>query len=264
MIQKKQHKLLCILAHPDDESLGFGGTLAKYAAEGVETYLITATRAEYGWFGKSKEYPGEDELGEIRKEELHQSAEILGLKGVAFLGYLDGQLDSAEPDEVINTIADHIRRIRPDVVLTFDPYGAYGHPDHIAICQFTTAAIVKAAQHSHLYAAHQVQKLYYRVETLDEMAEYELAFGEIAMTIDDIKRKAVGWPEWAITTRIDIVPYWNTVWNAVCCHRTQLPNLDELKSVYDEKPMWKSETYYRVFSMINSGRAVETDIFAGL
>ena len=70
-------KLLCVLAHPDDESLGLGGALAKYAAEGVETYLITATRGEHGWWGEAEDYPGPIGLGQIREAELRAAAEVL-------------------------------------------------------------------------------------------------------------------------------------------------------------------------------------------
>src|SRR5437879_13339707 len=92
-------KLMCILAHPDDESNGFGGTLARYAAEGVETYLITATRGESkgGWRGDPKDYPGLAEFGKIREAELCSSANILGVREVCLLDYIDGDLDQADP-----------------------------------------------------------------------------------------------------------------------------------------------------------------------
>ena len=138
-------KLLCVLAHPDDESLGNGGVLAKYAAEGVETYLVTATRGERGWLGNSKEYPGPEALGRVREAELYAAAEVLGIRRVEFLDYLDGDLDQAQPAEVIARIAEHVRQIKPQVVITFGPDGGYGHPDHIAISQFTSAAVFAAA-----------------------------------------------------------------------------------------------------------------------
>jgi LmbE family N-acetylglucosaminyl deacetylase len=149
-------RLMCVLAHPDDESLGMGGTLAKYAAEGVETYLVTATRGERGWFGDEKEYPGLEALGKIREVELHNAASELGIREVNFLDYIDGDLDKADPAEAITKIVSHLRRIRPHVVITFDPNGAYGHPDHIAICQFTTAAVLAAADlgYSNTYTPH--------------------------------------------------------------------------------------------------------------
>lgn len=84
----KELKLMCILGHPDDESLGTGGILAKYASQGVETYLVTATRGERGWFGVPEENPGLKELGCIRERELRGAAEVLGLQEVNFLDYI--------------------------------------------------------------------------------------------------------------------------------------------------------------------------------
>jgi LmbE family N-acetylglucosaminyl deacetylase len=142
-------RLMCVLAHPDDESLGTGGILAKYAAEGVDTYLVTATRGERGWSGDQADNPGLEALGRIREAELHAAADVLGLHEVNFLNYIDGDLDRAEPEQAVAKIAGHIRRVKPHVVVTFDPFGSYGHPDHIAICQFTTAACVAAADASY-------------------------------------------------------------------------------------------------------------------
>src|SRR5437588_3128911 len=107
-----QLKLMCILAHPDDESLGNGGILAKYAAEGVETYLVTATRGERGWFGDERDYPGVEALGKIREAELRAAARVLGIRSVDFLDYIDGDLDQAPPTEVIAKIEGHVRRVR--------------------------------------------------------------------------------------------------------------------------------------------------------
>ena len=260
-------RLLAVLAHPDDESLGFGGTLAKYAAEGIETYLITATRGEYGWFGTQEDYPGETTLGKLREDELRQASQLLGIKETIVLDYVDGHLDEAVHDDIIACIAQYIRRIQPDVVITFDPYGGYGHPDHIAICQFTTAAIIQAASSASEddFATHQVKKLYYRVDTQAELAIYEKAFGELAMTIDDVKRQAVAWEDWAITTHIEIASHWDTVWNAIKCHQTQIASIQSLENVaLDGKPIWQSEGYYRVFSLVNGGRKTENDLFDGL
>src|SRR5215208_2411556 len=141
----KPLRLMCVLAHPDDESLGNGGMLAKYAAEGVETYLVTATRGERGWQGAEQDNPGMAALGTIREAELRAAAQVLGLREFHFLDYIDGDLDHADPAEAIAKIVTHLRRVKPHVVLTFGPAGAYGHPDHIAICQFATAACVAAA-----------------------------------------------------------------------------------------------------------------------
>src|SRR5262245_41449743 len=103
---------MCVLAHPDDESLGTGGTLAKYAAEGVETYLVTATRGERGRFGDSGERPSADVVGRTREAELRAAAKELGLREVAILGYPDGGLDGVDPDTAQDAIADHLCRVR--------------------------------------------------------------------------------------------------------------------------------------------------------
>src|SRR4029077_12823737 len=124
-------RLMCVLAHPDDESLGTGGVLAKYGREGVGTYVVTAPRGERGRFDDSGISPGPDIVGRAREAELRAAATELGVREVALLGYFDAELDRADPAEAAEKVAVHIRRIRPHVVLTFDPYGAYGHPDHI-------------------------------------------------------------------------------------------------------------------------------------
>lgn len=263
-------KLLCVLAHPDDESLGMGGSLAKYAAEGVETYLVTATRGERGWLGRPEDYPGAQAFGRLREAELRAAAQVLGLQEVVFLDYPDGELDQAEPAEAIGRIVKHIRRIKPQVVVTFDPHGAYGHPDHIAISQFTTATIVAAADPTYFVDGspkpHRVSKLYYLVATPEKLAAYQAVFGDLVMHIDGCERRAVGWEPWAITTDLDTRAYGSQIWQAVACHRSQLPATQTLAVLVEEhgQKLWRTETYYRSFSLVNGGRKLEDDLFAGL
>jgi LmbE family N-acetylglucosaminyl deacetylase len=264
---------MCVLAHPDDESLGFGGPLARYAAEGVETYLVTATRGERGWFGAPEANPGLAELGKLREAELCAAARVLGLRRVDFLDYVDGDLDQADSAEAIGKIVGHLRRVRPQVVATFGPDGAYGHPDHIAISQFTTAAIVAAADPAYAPSGeaptlppHRVGKLYHAAWTEAEGRFYEEIFGDLIMTVDGVERSGLGWPEWMVTTRIDAADYWPTVWEAVRCHRTQLPGYDALTRLTEaqHRRLWGSQGFSRVFSLVNGGRSAETDLFAGL
>lgn len=263
-------KLMCVLAHPDDESLGTGGILAKYAAEGVKTYLVTATRGERGWPAAPEDNPGLDKLGQIREAELHAAADILGLREVNFLDYMDGELDEADPREATSKIVSHIRRVRPHVVVTFDPNGAYGHPDHIAISQFTTAATVAAADSTYIdpdnWPAHRVSKLYYFTFT-SEMAEiYETAFGELVMHIDGHERRTTPWQTWAVNARIDATPYWRQVLDAVACHQTQIPGYNALMQLPEttQRMLWGAQHYYRAYSLVNGGRQVEDDLFLGL
>ena len=263
-------RLMCILAHPDDESLGTGGILARYAAEGVATFLVTATRGECGWQGNAAAYPGPHALGRMREAELRAAAHVLGLREVVFLDYQDGELDRANPAEAIGQLVAHVRRVRPDVVVTFDPSGLYGHPDHIAISQFATAAIVASADPSYAgpltLPTHRVAKLYYLAPGRNLLAAYQEAFGDLVMAVDGTERRAAGWADWAITTRVDTTAYWQQVWQAVSCHRTQLPTYQMLRDLPDEHHhhLWGTQTFYRAFSLVSGGRAIERDLFEGL
>jgi LmbE family N-acetylglucosaminyl deacetylase len=266
---KNPLKLMCVLAHPDDESLGTGGVLAKYAAEGIETHLVTATRGERGWPGDPKDDPGREALGRMREAELRCAAHSLGVREVTLLDYVDGDLDQAHPTEAIAKIVELFRRVRPDIVVTFGPDGTYGHPDHIAICQFTTAAIVCAADPNYQtqgQPSHRVSKLYYMVPTAAELKAYQSVFGDQVMHVDGLDRRGTGWQEWAITTLVDTREYWPTVWKAVACHRTQLPAYGALESLPEEhhRALWGRRSYYRAYSTVNGGRQLERDLFEGL
>lgn len=266
----KDLRLMCVLAHPDDESLGTGGLLAKYAAEGVETYLVTATRGERGWFGPREEYPGPGALGEIREGELRQAAAKLGVKEVQFLDYIDGELGQADAGEAVARIVDQLRRVRPQVVVTFDPFGVYGHPDHVAISQYTSAALVAAADRGYQTGTGQdpcrVQKLYYFVETLSKVVEFESIFGDISMQVGDQVRTLQPWPEWAVTTRVDTADHGDTVWAAIRCHQSQLPGFEQIQQLPADRrrELWRVQTLYRAYSLVNHSREVERDVFQGL
>ena len=267
MMSQAPLRLLAVLAHPDDESLGAGGILAKYAQEGVETFLLTATRGERGWPQDPETNPGLQQLGDLREAELMAAAEVLGLREVGFLGVIDGELDQADAAEMTRQIASAIQRIRPQVVVTFDPFGAYGHPDHIAICQLTTAAVTTAVSRSIAnQLPHQVDKLYYMVMAPGEMAIYQSIFGDLIMNIDGVERRAFAWPAWAITTQVDTTPYWRQVWQAIGCHRTQLPGLANMTQLPEatRRDLFSSPTFYRAMSLVNGGRDRETDLFSGI
>lgn len=264
-------RLMCVTAHPDDESLGFGGTLARYAAEGAEVSLVVATRGEQGRFGDGSEpHPGPEELGRIREEELRAACDVLGVRHLRFLEYRDREVDEADPDEASSRIASHIRELRPHVILTFDPYGAYGHPDHIAVSQYTLGAIVKAAGPGRTDASsddpHRVQKLYYVAWTSRVWEHYHDVFKVLKTTVDGTVRSSVNWPDWSVTTTTDAHDHWETVWSAVRCHRSQMSQYGPLLELTpeDHRALWGPQEYYRAFSLVNGGRARERDVFAGL
>jgi len=271
---KEKLKLLAVLAHPDDESLGFGGTLARYATEGVETYLVTATRGEAGRFGSLGRSADKNEVGRVREAELRAAASALGVREVSMLGYPDGALDQVAASVAIAAIVSHIRRIQPDVVVTFGPDGGYGHPDHIAISQFTTAAALCAADSEYCIddgqltysAPHRVAKLYCLAWRENKWGAYQAAFRKLTSTVDGVERQATPWPDWAVTTEVDTSECWPIVWEAVCKHQTQMSIYERLRDLTREQQiaLWGKQEFYRVFSSVNGGRKLETDLFEGL
>jgi LmbE family N-acetylglucosaminyl deacetylase len=271
----QKFRLLAVLAHPDDESLGFGGTLARYAAEGVETFLLTATRGERGRFGSLGKGGDPVEVGRVREAELRAAAAVLGIREVSILNFPDGALDEVEVAISTRAVVSHIRRIQPDVIVTFGPEGAYGHPDHIAISQITTAAAVSAADSRYrtadgsqpnLPGPHRVAKLYYLAWRNTKWQVYQTAFRKLTSVVDGVERQASPWPDWAVTTEIDTLAYWPIVWKAVCCHQTQLSIYERLQEIteIEQTALWGSQEFYRAYSSVNGGRKPETDLFEGL
>lgn len=265
-------RLMVMVAHPDDEALGFGGVLARYSSLGADTFVVTCTRGDRGRFNGhapgSESHPGPSELARIRERELLASTQVLGVRETVVLDYGDQVLDSAPIREIVPRLAAIVRRLRPDVVLTFPPDGAYGHPDHVAISQFATAAIVEAASPGagEDGPAHQVSKLYYVAWGEAAWGAYQAAFRKLVSTVDGVQRQAVPWPDWSITTVVDTRPWWNTVWRAVSCHQSQVSGYAALKTLSPEhhEALWGHQSFYRVFSLVNGGRTRENDLFEGL
>ena len=210
-------------------------------------------------------------MGKAREAELLEAARELGLRDVRILNYPDGALDSVDSAEAIARIAGHIRRVKPHVVITFAPDGAYGHPDHVAISQMTTAAIVSAAHPSAVVSTeagepHRVAKLYFIAWSSKKWAAYQAALRKLVFNVDGAERQAVPWPDWAITTVIDTSAVWPAVWRAVTSHKTQMSIYRGLADLSEEHQrfLWGTQEFYRVFSGVNGGRAQETDLFEGL
>jgi LmbE family N-acetylglucosaminyl deacetylase len=132
-------RILGVFAHPDDETFCAGGTLAKYAADGAEIIVVSATRGDAGQIRDARAATRRT-LGQVRERELRLACERLGVRHAICLDYRDGTLKDVEPEALTRDITRIVREFRPDAVITFGPDGAYGHPDHIAIGAATTAA----------------------------------------------------------------------------------------------------------------------------
>lgn len=265
-------RLLAIFPHPDDETLGVGGTLARYASEGVEISLITATLGEGGRFRGLKPgegHPGARELGRIREAELRAAIAILGVRELVLLGYPDGGLAAVNALEITTRIAAEVRRLEPHVVITFSPDGAYGHPDHIAMSQFATAGVVAAGSPDFAAAGepHAVSKLYYFVVSERHANAYIAGVREVSLMVDGAARNFYPWPNWSVTTRIPTAAHWETVKRAIAAHESQVATYGErLMNLSPEHhaAIWGQGEFYRAFSLVNGGRGVETDLFEGL
>ena len=174
----EKRTLLGLFAHPDDESFGPGGTLARYAAEGADVHVIIATDGDAGSVEENHKREDGRTLAQVRGEELAKAVIALGITSVWNLPYRDsgmrGSADNEHPRSLIQQpvesltaeLVDYIRRLRPQVILTHDPFGGYGHPDHIRCCEAMTAAFHVAGQPSFGQgdsglAPYAPQKLYY-------------------------------------------------------------------------------------------------------
>ena len=236
--------LMAVFAHPDDESFGTGGTLARYGADpGVRVVLVCATRGEAGEIS-NPELASSERLGEVREQELRCACRTLGVEDLFFLDYRDsgmaGSPDNEDPRalaqadsyEAVGKIVAHIRRERPHVVVTFDESGGYGHPDHIAIHHLTKAAFAAAAdpgQYGEQIEAglrpHRASKLYFTAIPRRFFRSAIEKINELGIKVPERYLDRVdnfGLPDEACTTDVYVQDFWNTKQAAVACHATQL------------------------------------------
>jgi mycothiol S-conjugate amidase len=281
---------MVVYAHPDDESFGNGGTLARYSAAGVAVHYVCATRGECGSVAPGL-LDGYADIAALRTAELICAARTLGLTAIHFLGYRDsgmpGTADNQHPhalvqapcERIAGQIAALMRALRPQVVLTFGPYGGYGHPDHIAIHHATLAAFTAAGDPTrypdHLatgLAPWRPQKLYYatssarllRIGTtllrlagkdprrLGENGDIDLALAAAHTT--------------PITTSIDCTAYLADKARAWRCHRSQIGAIAQAERLPAllRRRLLGTEHFTRIVPPWNGQRAHERDLFAGL
>lgn len=234
-----QKNLLVFYAHPDDEVLGLGGTLAKYASQGIYAELVCATRGEAGEISDPTLATPET-LGIVREAELRCSARTLGIQTVTFLEYRDsgmaGTAENQNPAAFINAPTERvvpqlvqiIRRVKPYAIFTFEPHGGYGHPDHIAINRHTLTAIPAAADpayHPEQGQPWQTPRLFYPILRGTFFAEMKILMEAYGMdtsfftTIEE--RRANGWPDHLYHYELDVADTVEAKWAAFHCHHTQ-------------------------------------------
>lgn len=261
-------RLLAVFPHPDDETFGLGGAIPSLAASGVEVDLICATLGERGWTGAPEDDPGFEWMARTREVELREAARHLGIREIHLLGYIDGEVEQAPRAEITGRIAAVIRAVRPQVVVTYAPDGIYGHPDHIALSQFTAAAIVLAAAQPGPSGErpHIVAKFYHVVDTETMVDAFQEAAGGIGMQVNGEERRHRPWPEWTVTCRMDTGAFFPQLWRAALSHTSQLPSFGPFVDLPEatRRAIFRYATFVRVYSLVNEGLGVEEDLFDGL
>lgn len=269
-------RVVFVHAHPDDESLSTGGTMARYADDGAHVCLITCTNGEVGEVAEVPELGTLDEirprLGEIRRAELIEACRHLGNIDLRMLGFHDSGMDgTAENDAphafvqqdfelVVAKVTDVIGEVAPQVVVTYNEIGGYGHPDHILAHRAAVAAAERCG----------VEKVYYTAfpKSLMRLARQmasELGYGEDDFGSDeDIER--VGTPDEEITTVIDATAFVDRKFAALAAHRTQLGTTAPFFQIPADvrAAALGSEHYVLARTTLDRPIGKEDDLFEGL
>ena len=272
-------KLLGIYAHPDDEGT-MGGALLYYSTQGAETGLVYATRGEVGEIADPALATPEN-LGQVREGEMRAAAEVLGVHNLWFLDYRDsgmaGTPENEAPGafvrvsaaEVVGKLVAIIRQFRPQVIVTFDESGAYGHPDHIAIYRHTTSAFHAAAdavQYPELGPAHSVSKLYYSAfprSAVRAIADW-MRSQNYEGSFSGMDPEKMGIPDELISVWLDVGPWQETKDRSWSMHRTQMGSASFMAELPEEiKSKWRSyECYQLAASRVGPDIEGENDLFA--
>ncbi|PJI99772.1 LmbE family N-acetylglucosaminyl deacetylase [Streptomyces sp. 2333.5] len=269
--------LMAVHAHPDDEATGTGGVLARYAAEGIRTVLVTCTDGGCGDGpgGAKPGDPGHDPaaVALIRRQELQASCEALKISDLEMLDYADsgmvgwpsndapGSFWQTPVEEGAARLAELMRHYRPDVVVTYDENGFYGHPDHIQAHRITMAALEMTALTPKVYWTTMPRSMMQRFsETMRE-------FQEDMPEPDPAEAAAIaeiGLPDDEITTWVDTTAFSGQKFDALAAHASQGENIFFLKMGKERfGELMGMETFVRVQDA--TGTAVpENDLFAGL
>jgi LmbE family N-acetylglucosaminyl deacetylase len=267
--------LMAVHAHPDDEATGTGGVLAKAAAEGIRTVLVTCTDGRCG-DGPDGVKPGEpghdpDKVVELRRQELERSCEVLGVSHLELLGYGDsGMMDwptidapgsfwSTPVDEAAGRLAELMRRYQPDVVVTYDENGFYGHPDHIQAHRITMAAVAETGIPA---------KVYWTTVPRTAFEEFARLMRELGADWDEPEEgqpgPEIGLPDAEITTWVDASAFGGQKYDALAAHASQGENIFFLKMGRERfTDLMGTETFVRVQDRTGAPLP-ERDLFDGL
>lgn len=278
--------LLAIYAHPDDEGL-ITGMMAHYRAEGVRVVLVCATRGEEGEIAPGVEATAEN-LGQVREQELRLAMSHAHVEEIHFLGYRDsGMVDTAPNQradnlhnaplgEVTRQLVQIIRETRPQVIVTFDPTGGYGHPDHIKIHQASSEAFEQAGdpkafpeQLTNGLQPYQPLKLYWNAfprEFFEKLLKYFTEQGIDTSQFGAFDPEKRGTPRGRVTTTVDVSPYVQVKERAWAAHASQHNPNGLFSRVPRELTMqWQgTENLELAKTRLPKPEGIERDLFDGI
>jgi N-acetyl-1-D-myo-inositol-2-amino-2-deoxy-alpha-D-glucopyranoside deacetylase len=273
--------LMCVYAHPDDECFSAGGSLARYAAEGHRTVLVTTTGGEAGEISLAELATAEN-LAEVRAAELAEAAGHLRIGKLLSLGYRDSgmagtdenrdprSLHMADLDEAAGRLVEMLRAERPDVLITHDEQGDYGHPDHVKTHRVVLAAFDAVAGEPwaprKLYVGAFSQSAMERMVEVMREAGIEAPFADRELKDVEGNPIELGTPDGLITTEVDTAAQTPLKRAALLAHRTQFGPEHFMIKLPAEKlnSMWPSETFRLLRGPRGEAEGRERDLFAGL
>ncbi|MBI2863239.1 MAG: PIG-L family deacetylase [Chloroflexi bacterium] len=279
----EQRTILAVFAHPDDEALGVGATLARYAAEGARVALVCATRGEVGEISDPALATPET-LGAVREQELRCSCQALGIGEPLFLGYRDSGMAgtdenrhpaafvNADFEEVVGKVVRVIRELRPQVMVTFDRSGGYGHPDHVRAHEVATDAFHAAGDPARFLDSLQdglqpysPQHLYYTAIPrgfFKNMLTHLKDMGVDAGPMGQIDLDRVGTADEEITVAIESGEYVQNKLRAFACHCTQLSPESVFSRLPEGVRMGFMAREHFVEAGVGATGAIKTDLFS--
>jgi LmbE family N-acetylglucosaminyl deacetylase len=267
--------LLC-LAHPDDEA-GLGPLIAHYVAQGVQATLICTTNGDVGTVDE-KHLQGYSSIAELRLAELHCATKAIGFTEVVTFGYRDSGMMGSEDnqhadsmwraplEEITQKVIEVMHRVQPQVVITFNTYGIYGHPDHIKINQATLEAFTRLQSEP-----QHPQKLYY-ISPLKTLLRMELALMRLRRQDPrksgknaDVDLVAAYEAIIPVTTKVTTSKYLEAGWAAFACYSSQIeipPLIRRLRRIIG--PLFLGKTSLSLVSPTHQGAHIEHDVFEGV
>jgi mycothiol S-conjugate amidase len=286
LLMKQKRVLLGVFAHPDDESFGPGATLARYAAEGVDVHVIIATDGIAGSVEASHQQQEHETLAQVRSAELANAAVALGVTTIWSLPYRDSGMRNTSANEhpdalfqqplekLVEELVGYIERLQPQVIVTHDPFGGYGHPDHIRCCEAVTAAFhltMERGQKRNGNGYRGPQKLYYTAmdkKTLKTFVRLMPLFGQDPTAMGrnkDINFVEISEWETPVTARIPVADYYQQRLAASRAHASQFsggPGFMRRIPKFLRRRALGFDTYTRAYPAPEP--AIESDLFAGV